>query len=103
MSTESISFEVVKLLLQVAWADHDVAAEEAQAILAFARRHELTEDQLAMVEDALSGGSALPLPNLRTLKLHKVRVLGELRELRLSDLHVHDEEDAILKQVSALL
>jgi uncharacterized tellurite resistance protein B-like protein len=103
MSVPNVSFEVVKLLLQVAWADHDVAEAEADAILGFARRQGLSENELAQVEAALRRGAPLPVPNLGALKPHKARVLGELKELLQSDLHISDEEESILRQVSALL
>jgi hypothetical protein len=103
MSEPNISLEVVKLLLQVAWADHDVADAEAEAILDFARRHALGPSDLAAVEAALKAGASLPVPNLGALKPHRERVLGELHELLVRDLHVSDEEASIVEQVSSLL
>jgi uncharacterized tellurite resistance protein B-like protein len=103
MSEPNVSFEVVKLLLQVAWADHDVARAEADGILAFAKRHGLSSTELAAVSAALFEGAPLPLPNLGALKPHKVRLLGELKELLESDLAVGADEDAILRQISELL
>jgi hypothetical protein len=45
MSTKRDVFEleVVKLLLQVAWADNDVAPEEAEALMQRAREISLSE------------------------------------------------------------
>jgi hypothetical protein len=103
VSEINVSYEVVKLLLQVAWADHNVGQDEGLAILAFGRRHGLSEEQLAQIQLGLEGKTQLPLPNLGALKPHKRRVLSELKELLLSDLHVSDEEESILKQISALL
>lgn len=103
MAEPRISFEVVKLLLQVAWADHDVAPGEAEGILRFAKRHELSDAELRAVSAALFDGAPLPLPDLGSLKPHKVRVLGELKELLESDLAVSDDEEAILRLVSDLL
>lgn len=103
MSEFNISFEVVKLLLQVAWADHDVASAEASAILSFGRRHGLGEGELDAIRACLDGASKLPLPNIGVLRPHKDAVLRELEELLHSDLHVSDEETSILAQISDLL
>ena len=44
------AFELLKLLLQVAWADDEVAPEEAEALLAYGRKSLLPQDKLALIE-----------------------------------------------------
>jgi uncharacterized tellurite resistance protein B-like protein len=99
----SFASELVKLLLQVAWADHDVAPAEAEALMAFARRSGLKPDELASLSAMLSGRAPLAPPNLGVLKARRTDVLRAVKELLLSDLEVAEEEEAILEQISSLL
>lgn len=102
-SPKLFASELVKLLLQVAWADHEVAAEEAQALLAFARRSGLPEDELVGLSAMLTGRAPLVPPNLGVLKPHRTEVLRAVKELLLSDLSVADEEEDVLRQIAELL
>lgn len=95
--------ELVKLLLQVAWADHDVAPAEAQALIAYARRSGLGEAELTNLSNMLSGRAPLSPPNLGLLKERRTEVLRAVKELLLSDLEVAEEEEDILEQIAALL
>lgn len=95
--------ELVKLLLQVAWADHEVAPAEAEALLAFARRSKLSEPELLDLQAMLTGRAPLTPPNLGLLKQRRTDVLRAVKELLLSDLQVADEEEDILGQIAALL
>jgi uncharacterized tellurite resistance protein B-like protein len=99
----SFASELVLLLLQVAWADHDVAPAEAEALLAYARRSGLQEAQLIGLHAMLTGRQPLVPPNLALLKPRRTDVLRAVKELLLSDLEVADEEEEILDQISGLL
>jgi uncharacterized tellurite resistance protein B-like protein len=101
--TTAFASELVKLLVQVAWADHDVAPAEAEALLAFARRSALKQDELTALSAMLSGRAPLVPPNLGLLKAHRTEVLRAVKELLLSDLEVAEEEEEILAQISSLL
>jgi uncharacterized tellurite resistance protein B-like protein len=107
MSTEPASdefaFELMKLLLQVAWADDDVAHEESNALLAFAKRNQLSGEHLAIISACLAGKSPLPPPNLGFLKSRRVDVLRAVKDLLTSDRQVAATEEAILTQISTLL
>ena len=98
-----LALELVKLLLQVAWADDDVQPAEKEALLAYAKRCALPADQLELLESCLAGRAPLPPPNLGYLKEHRVDVLRAVKALLLSDLHIAAEEEQILTQISALL
>jgi hypothetical protein len=100
---EQFAFELVKLLLQVAWADDDVAKEEAEALLAYGRKNLLSEDQLELLSQCLAGRAPLPPPNLGFLKDRRLDVMRAVKELLMSDLTVAEEEEAILEQISTLL
>jgi len=97
------AFELLKLLLQVAWADDQVSPEEANALLAFGQKNQLTAEQLALLAACLAGNAPLPPPNLGFLRSHRLDVLRAVKELLQSDLHVADEEGALLEQISSLL
>jgi uncharacterized tellurite resistance protein B-like protein len=103
VSSGAFAVELVRLLVQVAWADHDVAPAEAQALLAFARRQGLSDSELAALSDMLAGRTPLTAPNLGLLKAHRTDVLRAVKELVLSDLEVNADEEALLEQVAALL
>lgn len=102
-SEEQFAFELLKLLLQVAWADDDVAPEEAAALLAFGQKHSLSRDKLDLLAECLAGRAPLPPPNLGFLKQRRLDVMRAVKELLTSDLSVAEEEEAILEQIAALL
>jgi uncharacterized tellurite resistance protein B-like protein len=103
VSPRAFASELVKLLVQVAWADHDVAPAEAEALLAFARRSGLGDDELASLSAMLRGKAPLVPPNLGLLKSRRTDVLRAAKELLLSDLELAEEEEAVLSQIAALL
>jgi uncharacterized tellurite resistance protein B-like protein len=105
MSTKRDVFEleVVKLLLQVAWADHDVAPEEAEAVMQRAREIPLSETHVQEFATYLRGEAPLPPPNLGLLRTRRAEVLKHVKRMLEADLHVADEESEILEQISTLL
>jgi hypothetical protein len=107
MSTEpaaaEFAFELVKLLLQVAWADDEISPEEAGALLAFGRKSQLDPEQLELLSACLAGKAPLPPPNLAVLKARRVDVLRAAKNLVVCDLRVGAQEDAILEHISRLL
>jgi hypothetical protein len=107
MSTEpapdQFAFELVKLLLQVAWVDDDISPEESGALLAFARKSQLTSEQLEVLSACLAGKAPLPPPNLAILKPRRVDVLRAAKNLVQCDLRVGAAEETILEQISTLL
>jgi uncharacterized tellurite resistance protein B-like protein len=105
MSTKRDVFEleVVKLLLQVAWADNDVAPEEAEALMQRAREISLSEAHIQELATYLRGEAPLPLPNLGLLRTRRAEVLKHVKRMLEADLQVRDEESEILEQISTLL
>jgi uncharacterized tellurite resistance protein B-like protein len=102
-SPKAFALQLVLLLVQVAWADHDVAPAEAEALLAFARRSGLAESDLTNLSAMLTGRAPLTPPNLGVLKARRTEVLRAVKDLLLSDLHLADEEEDVLGQIAALL
>ena len=103
VSAVAFSSELVKLLVQVAWADHEVAPAEAEALMAYARRAGLADDELAGLDAMLTRRAPLVPPNLGLLKSRRTDVLRAVKELLLSDLHLAEEEEEVLSQIAALL
>lgn len=102
-SSKLFALELVKLLVQVAWADHEVAPAEGEKLLAYARRSGLTDEDLAGLSAMLTGRAPLVPPNLGLLKERRTEVLRAVKELLLSDLEIAEEEEEVLEQVAALL
>lgn len=103
MSASTFRIEVLKLLLQVAWADHEIQPEEAQSIRDIARQYRLDDEQLAELERYLAGDEPLPAPNLGVLRDRKQEVMLAVQTLLLSDLQVVAEEREILAEIDAML
>jgi uncharacterized tellurite resistance protein B-like protein len=103
VSPAAFSSELVKLLVQVAWADHDVAPEEAEALLRYARQSGLPQAELDALRAMLTGRAPLTPPNLGLLKHRRTEVLRAVKALLVSDVHVAEEEEEILNQISTLL
>lgn len=103
VASKTFTLELVKLLLQVVWADHDVAPAEAEALSAFARRRGLSDAEQAEVAAMLSGRAPLTPPNLGLLKSRRTEVLRDVKELLLADLELAEEEEDLLGQIAALL
>jgi len=102
-SAGSFAAELVKLLVQVAWADHDVAGAEAETLLTFARKSGLSDAELTHLSEMLAGRAPLAPPNLSLLKPRRTEVLRAVKDVLLSDLELAEEEEELLGQISALL
>lgn len=105
MSTrhDQFGFEVLKLLLQVAWADDEIADEEAEALLRLARGAHVHEEHVEELRTYLSGEVPLPPPNLALLKAEKTAVLRAVRKMVEADPYMAKEGDEVLRQISEML
>ncbi len=103
VSQAAYASELVKLLIQVAWADHDVAEAEAETLLAFARSNGLAQEELDSLQAMLTGQAPLVPPNLGLLKQHRTEVLRAVKRLLFSDSKLTDEEEELLNQIAGLL
>jgi tellurite resistance protein len=103
--TGDVSFdtEVVKLLLQVAWADDTVDPREKQAIFGLARSWAVPEAELAGLLEKMDQGHPLPQPNLKLLRTRPEDVLRAARAVVASDGTVAAEEAEMLEQIEGLL
>lgn len=95
--------ELVKLLLQVAWADDTVHRRERMAILSLARSWHVPEPELAELITRLDQGTPLPQPNLQLLRTRPDDVLEAARALANADGEVSFDEQAMIEQITELL
>jgi uncharacterized tellurite resistance protein B-like protein len=97
------ALEVVKLLLQVVWADGEVAPEETEALHDYAVRSGVGQTEIASLDACLTGQSPLPPPNLGLLKGRRTDVLRIVQKLLMADERMHEDEEELLGEISALL
>jgi uncharacterized tellurite resistance protein B-like protein len=100
---EPVAFELLKLLVQVALADHELAPAEQETLLHVADALLPSDALLAEVEGWLSGDIALPAPDMGSLKEHRHEVMLEARRVVLADGKVVLDEDHMLTDLAALL
>ncbi|MCC6750152.1 MAG: TerB family tellurite resistance protein [Deltaproteobacteria bacterium] len=95
--------EVLKLLLQVAWADHRLQLVEAKLLGDQARRFGVAPEDERELREAVAGRAALPAPDLGYLRQHREAALRAVRELIVADAHVTDEEREIVAEIETIL
>lgn len=102
-SDAKFSLEVVRLLLQAVWADGEVAAEEAEALHDYAVRAGVDRTEIELLDACLAGQAPLPPPNLGLLKGRRTEALRAVRRLLEADDRIHEDEEALLEEISTLL
>jgi uncharacterized tellurite resistance protein B-like protein len=103
VANSKFAFEVTKLLLQAVWADGEVADEESEALHDFAVRSGVELADIETLDACLTGASPLPVPNLGLLRDRRTDVMRAVQKLVASDERIHEDEEAILTQISELL
>jgi hypothetical protein len=102
-SDPKFNFEVVKLLLQSAWADLELAQAEKQLILLQTRRLHLLEQDVETIRSCLRGERRLPPPDMGLLRIHREAVLGLVKEVLLCDQSFSRDEQEVLAEIEGLL
>jgi uncharacterized tellurite resistance protein B-like protein len=100
---EPIAFELLKLLVQVALADHELAPEERETLLHVADALLPSDELLEEVEAWLTLERPLPAPSLDALRAHRHEVLLEAHRVVLADGKVMGDEDRMLTHIAELL
>lgn len=103
MNFPSFNLEVLKLLLQAAWADDEIQPQERELIQTHARTLQLAPDEVVELETYLNGHAPLPPPNLGLLRLRREEAIQAVRTLLLVDDRLEESETIILEQVEELL
>lgn len=95
--------EVIKLLLQVAWADDELAAVEREHIRSLADNAEFSADEKRSLEGAMKDRALLPAPDYDLLRKYKQDVKRAVVVLIRKDRHVAPAEAAILERIEKML
>jgi hypothetical protein len=99
-----LNLEILKLLLQVAWADDVVDDDEIQPLMSMAREQAVPEEELRRLADCLRGSSPLPPPNFGYLREHKdVALLAAERYLGAGDSERVRDSEAVMATIRELL
>ena len=101
--SERINFEILGLLLQVAWADEEVGSQEAAQIIGRARMLEIDDSYVEVLRACLSGEKTLPPPDMGFLRKHRDIALEAVRTLIAADNVVSEGEQDLLNQIDELL
>jgi hypothetical protein len=96
-------WELMKLLLQVAWADDEVVESEHRIVLGLGERLGLSSERMAELTEHLTTGKSLPPPDLGVLRARKHDALHAAEQLVLADDEISDEENLLLAELTALL
>ena len=100
---DRLNLEILGLLLQVAWADEEVGSREATSIISRARRLDLEDDYIGILEACLSGEKTLPPPDMGFLRQHRDEALAAVRMLVAADNVVTEGEAELLREIEELL
>jgi len=105
---DPLRLEILKLLLQVVWADDEVQKEERDFVERFAGEMG-TADLASSLKNAaalqayLAGESPLPAPNLMLLREHRDQVIATAKALIRADAKIGAEEDEVLDTIREML
>ena len=94
---------ILNLLVQVAWADHEVSSDEVEHIVGLARRAEVDDAELEELRACLAGEKELPTPDLGLLRNHKKQVLLAVGALMTTDDSIAGEEKEFFDQIKEML
>lgn len=98
-------WELLKLLLQVAWADDVVHPSERYVIMQLALRFGLSDERIAELERHLNGRGleSLPPPNVALLRTRKEQAMDAASQLAIADDDIHEAENELLQELHMLL
>ncbi|ACY17769.1 hypothetical protein [Haliangium ochraceum] len=98
-----LHLELIKLLLQVAWADDRVEDFERAHLRAMAQEGGLDAEQSAALEACLDGHAPLPAPDLGFLRAHRDAALAAAQQLMVGDHEVARGELIVFDELRTLL
>ncbi|MCP4498768.1 MAG: TerB family tellurite resistance protein [Deltaproteobacteria bacterium] len=99
----ALGFELLKLLVQMAWSDLSMSPEEATFLLGLTERLCPGDDYQSEVLEWINGEKRLAAPDLERLKAHSDLVMKTMAQVSLADRKVVDDEREMLAQVATLL
>jgi len=103
MTSERIGVEILKLMIQMAWADHEVVPEEADFILSLAEQVGASEFDKELFRQCLRDEAQLPAPDFGLLRQHKDAAIEAAQRLIAIDGRIAEDEQATLVSLRQLL
>ncbi|WP_428261947.1 TerB family tellurite resistance protein [Haliangium sp.] len=100
---QRLPLEIIKLLLQVAWADDRIDDREVEQIWSVARSAGLDDEDGDRVRSWLARETPLPPPDLGFLRAHKDAALEAAQRMILLDNDIARGELLVLDQIRELL
>lgn len=103
MEAERLNIETLKLLIQVAWADHEVAQREIDYIMTMAQQWGVSSEVTGSLERALRDDGRLPAPDIGFLRKYPEEVMRAVNEMIAIDDEIVEDEEAMAVQIRELL
>jgi hypothetical protein len=100
---ERLAIETLKLLVEVAWADREIATEEAVYLESLAEQAAVPAGELAALRVALRDERRMPAPDLTLLRRHAGEVLRAVDDLIRIDARIVDDELRVRRAIESLL
>lgn len=101
--SDRINLETLKLLVSVAWADHEIAHEESEHIFALVAQLGLGDEDANFLRRTLRDEGRLPAPDLTLLREHRDTVLAGVDALIAVDRKIVPDELAARSAIERLL
>jgi hypothetical protein len=100
---ERLAVETLKLLVEVAWADREIAPEEAVYLESLAEQAAVPDGELAALRAALRDQGRMPAPDMALLHQHRDAVLRAVDDLIRIDARIVADELAVRRAIESLL
>ncbi len=102
LEKKAFHWELMKLLLQVAWADDRVVPQERRVLVGLAQKLSLEPARITEI-DACLEGAALPPPDMQLLRSRRAEVIEAAEQIVMVDDEIADDENSVLAQINELL
>ncbi len=98
-----LGLETLKLLIEVAWADREVAEEEAQYVMTLAQQVGADEGDVRELERCLRDDKRLPAPSFPLLRQAPDEVLRQIDSLIAVDDRIVKDEALVRREIERML
>jgi len=99
----SVALETLKLLVSVAWADHEITPEESEYLCFLVEQMGPTEAEMELLQGLLCDEGRLPAADLSLLRDHREHVLQSVDHLIGADQRLTTDEAAVRKAIELIL
>ena len=103
MEADRLNIETLKLLIQVAWADHEVEQREIDYIMTMAQQWGVSAEVTESLQRALRDEGRLPAPDIGFLRKYPDRVMQAVNDMIAIDDEIVEDEEAMAAQIRELL